>query len=224
MQIAATKGAMASFPDNPIFEPREQESLKTNQYLFRYTAITKNQLVGLLVALGEYAARIELFEQFVKMNSNNLEVAEKHRALMEMASPDPEAAEKRRALVGFYNRQRDPSDTASSGQFVFDSGERSFLSLHKYIRGGAYFTKQDVLGLLEALGRFSLNAPRIEQSFGIYTKLVRLIHAHNALVSFRDKPFTLHEFCESVSAVLEGENSRLTKLAGAEQGGGIASS
>ena len=45
--------------DTSIFEPRERESLKTNQYLRPYAAITKPQLAGLLSALGEYVVRAE---------------------------------------------------------------------------------------------------------------------------------------------------------------------
>jgi len=184
---------MTLFSDTPVFEPWEQESLKTNQYVSPYAAITKPQLVGLLTALGEYAIRAEAYQ----------------RAVMGPVSSDPELAEKHRTLVGFYSRRRATSNTASSGQFVFDAQERSALSLHKYVRGGEDISKREVLGLLEALERYSLNAPRIEQVFGPFTGLVRVIHAHNALLRFRDKPFTQEEFAESVRAVLKGENSRL---------------
>lgn len=194
---------MTLFPDTPIFEPREQESLKTDPWVRPYAAITKNQLVGLLTALGEYAVRAWMMDL---------------PTVMGMVATDPQFAEKRRALVGFRRPQRDTSDTASSGQFVFGGRERSTLSLHKYVRGSENLSKREVLGLLDALGQYSLNAPRIEQVLGPFTGFVRLIHAHNALVSFRDKPFTQDEFAESVRAVLKGENSRLTTLAGGEQG------
>jgi hypothetical protein len=186
------KKAMTLFPDTPVFESRERESLKTNQYLRPYAAITKPQLVGLLTALGEYAIRVGT-----------------KPVVMGTVSSDPELGEKHRALVGFYSRRRNTSNTASSGQFVFDARERSILSLHKYVRGCEDLSKSEVLVLLEALERYSLNAPRIEQVFGPLTGLVRTIHAHNALVSFRAKPFTQDEFAESVCAVLEGENGRL---------------
>jgi hypothetical protein len=48
--------------DTSIFEPRERESLKTNQYLRPYAAITKPQLAGLLSALGEYVVRAEGYQ------------------------------------------------------------------------------------------------------------------------------------------------------------------
>ena len=184
--------AMTLFPDTPIFEPQERESLKTNQYVRPYAAITKPQLVGLLIALGEYACRVTTDQPPV------------------MGSVDPELAEKHRALVDFYRYgTRDTSD-ALSGQFVFDAQERSTLFLHKYVsRRCAILSKREVLILLEALERYSLIAPRIEQFFGPLTGAVRMIHAHNALVRFRDKPFTQDEFQESVRAVLNGENSRL---------------
>lgn len=196
---------MTLFPDTPIFELRERDSLETNQYVRPYATITKSQLVGLLTALGEYAVRVGMTPSWV----------------MGTVSSDPELAEQHRALVGFHRRQHDTSNTASSGQFVFDARERNTLSLHKYVRGCEDLSKREVLGLLEALTRYSLKAPRIEQVFGPFTGLVRSIHAHNALVSFRDKPFTQEEFQKSVRAVLKGENSRLRTLTGAEQGGEI---
>ncbi len=39
--------------------------------------------------------------------------------------------------------------------------------------------------------------------------VTRMIHAHNALVTFKDHPFTLAEFGLSVNAVLHGEASQL---------------
>jgi len=139
--------------------------------------------------------------------------------VMGTVATKPQFAEKRRALVVFRRRQRDASDIASSDQLVFDARERGTLSLRKYVRGCEYVSKRELLRLLDALGRYSLNAPRIKQVFGPFTGLVRLIHAHNALVSFRDKPFTQDEFEESVRAVLK--KSRPTTLAGGEQSGGI---
>jgi hypothetical protein len=180
------------FPDTPIFEPQERERLKTNQYVRPYAAITKPQLVGLLIALGEYACRVTTDQPPI------------------MGTLDPELAEKHRSLVDCYwDRTRDTTDVLS-GQFVFDAQERSTLFLYKYVsRHCAFFSKQEVLILLEALERYSLVAPRIEQIFGPLTGAVRMIHAHNALVRFRDKPFTQDEFHQSVRAVLNGENSRL---------------
>jgi hypothetical protein len=185
------KMSINSFPDTPIFEPQEQESLKTNQYVRPYAAITKAQLVGLLSALGEYACRAGLYELAVRG----------------AVSSSPESAEKNRALLDF----RGWSDTSNalSCQLVFDTQERTTLSLDKYAGGYVGVSKRDVLNLLEALERYSLSAPRIEQVFGPMVGLVRMIHAHNALVRFREKPFTQDEFGESVRAVLNGEKSRL---------------
>ena len=39
-----------------------------------------------------------------------------------------------------------------------------------------------------------------------------MVHAHNALLHFRDEPFTQGEFALSVRTVVSGENSRLTTL------------
>lgn len=157
-----------------------------------YAAITKPQLVGLLIALGEYVCRAMTGQPPV------------------MGTVGPELAEKHRALVDFYlYGSRDDRD-ALNGQFVFDAQERSTLFLHKYIgRRCAILSKREVLILLEALERYSLSAPRIEQIFGSFAFAVRMIHAHNALVRFRDRPFTQDEFQKSVRAVTNGENSRL---------------
>jgi hypothetical protein len=181
------------FPDTPVFEPQEQESLKSNQYVRPYAAITKSQLVGLLTAFGEYAIRVGIYQE----------------AVMRPVLSDPELLERHHALVNFYSRLLFTRHTASIGQFVFDAQERSALSLHKYVRGCEGISKLEALVLLEALERYSLNAPRIEQFFGPFTGLVRTIHAHNALVRFRDRRFTQDEFAESVRAVLNGENSLL---------------
>src|ERR1700741_1224353 len=76
------KMAMTLFPDTPIFEPQERESLKTNQYVRPYAAITKPQLVGLLIALGEYVCR-PMTGQPPVMGTVGPELAEKHRALVD---------------------------------------------------------------------------------------------------------------------------------------------
>ncbi len=181
--------------DTPIFDSRERESLDTNLYVQPYTSITKRQLVGLLAALGEFEIRVPAPEAFIRWISNN-----------------PELPEMCRALISFRRRPRKTSAATSSGQWVFDAIERSDLSKHKYISGTEDLIKQELIGLLEALGRYSLHAPRIEQVFGLLSGLVRTVHAHNALVCFRDKPFTVAEFNSSVQSVVRGENSWLTAL------------
>jgi hypothetical protein len=143
---------MTLFPDTPIFEPQERESLKTNQYVRPYAAITKPQLVGLLIALGEYTCRVTTDQPPV------------------MGTVDPELADKHRALVDFYRYGTRDNSVALSGQFVFDAQERSTLFLHKYVSHTcAILSKREVLILLEALERYSLIAPRIEQFFGPLT-------------------------------------------------------
>ena len=135
--------------DTPIFDSRERESLETNQCVQPYTLIAKRQLVGLLGALGEYEARVApALGAFIRRFSN-----------------DPELPEMCRTLVIFCRRPRNTSIAASSGHWVFDALERSTLSKHKYIRGTEDLTKQQLIGLLETLGRYPLHAPRIEQVF-----------------------------------------------------------
>jgi hypothetical protein len=184
--------------DERIFDQRQRESLEASQHMCAYAGITKAQLAGLLAALGEYAIRVRPPEY----------------AVLDLPGPaanDLELVETRRALVQFYWRRSDHGEDLSSDQPVFDPQERKDLSLHKYVRGCANLTKRDVLDLLDTLGRYSLNAPYIKPILGPpWTGLVRLIHAHNALVAFRDRPFSLGEFAESVHAVVRGENSQLT--------------
>jgi hypothetical protein len=180
--------------DAPIFESRERESLEANQYVQPYASITKHQLVGLLAALGEYQARVVIVED----------------AFTRRVPSDPELPEMCRVLASFRHRRRQTPSAALSGQWVFDAPERSALSKHKYVCGTEDLNKQELISLLEALGRYSLRAPIIEQVFGPFTGIVRALHAHNALVCFRDKPFTQGEFEASVRSVVRGEKSSLT--------------
>ena len=92
---------------------------------------------------------------------------------------------------------------------VFDSGEQKTLSLHKYIRGQEGLTKEELLCLLDALGCYSHEALALEVPPHLLDGVTRIVHAHNALIAFSARPFTLDEFADSVRAVLRGEPSRL---------------
>ncbi len=182
--------------DTPIFDSSERANLDANPYVQPYTSITKRQLSGLLAALGEFESRI----------------APDPEAFIGMVSTDPELPEICRALISFRRPERSSRTAASSGPLIFNEQERSDFSKHKYVHGMEDLTKQKLVGLLEALGRYSLHAPRIEQVAGPLHGIVRIVHAHNALVCFCDKPFTLEEFSSSVQAVVRGENRLLTAL------------
>ena len=172
---------MSLSADTPIFVPWERDSLESNQFVHPYTTITKAQLFGLLGALGEYACRQKY------LSSSDSELAEMNRTFIE--------------FLGCMGRKRYTIQITSSGQPVFDASERT--SIDKYVSSSDLnLNKGELLGLLDALGRYSLKAPRIEQVFGATAGIIRMIHAHNRLLSFHDQPFTLEEFAESVRATV----------------------
>jgi hypothetical protein len=190
---------MFSFPETPVFTSSERAGFETDEYVRPYAAITKNQLAGLLHAFGEYACRHPATRPY----------------FIEMASNDSELAERNNALVGCWRRLRKGylsyvSDTASSDQLVFDAEERRSLSKMKYIHGCEHLSKAELAGILDALGRYSLRAPVIQQVPRSHKAYIRLVHARNALLSFRDRPFTFRDFVQSYSAVMAGTNSRPT--------------
>lgn len=129
-------------------------------------------------------------------------------------SNDAELVEAHRSLVGLYWRlgRSDNNGIASSHQHVFDPQERSSLALYKYVEGQENVSKQELRELLdlEALGLYCFKAPRIKLQIIPITGVLRFLHAHNALVSFRDRPFTLNEFAESYAALERGEDSLIT--------------
>jgi hypothetical protein len=152
--------------------------------------LTKQQLTGLLWALGEYAIR-------VGPDYTPEGVA------------DPELVEAHRSLVGFYWRAR--VSPWSQAPPIFDPREQKDLSLHKYIGGLEGINKQELRLLLVALGRYSTTASAMKVPSRVLGGVARIVHAHNALLAFGDRPFTQDEFGESVRAVLRGEMSHLTR-------------
>jgi hypothetical protein len=201
-----------SASDAPIFGAAEQESIQWNHHDVRpYAAITKAQLLGLLTALGEYTVRAEM--TLPAMITKDPELAEKHRLLLEFPRRHAFIHQYRRAHVaGSLPNERHrkvPPFIADAlpDEFVFNHDERAML-WNKYNNTFKDITKQELLYLLGALARYSIKAPRIEQVLGPMTGIVRMIHAHNALLSFADMPFTTDEFWESANAVLKGQSSR----------------
>ena len=189
-----------TFPDTPIFDLVERESVEADRYASPYAGITKAQLVGLLWALGECMTR-------------SVSDTPDPTLLKGAVSDDSEFVAAHRSLYRFYRwiRRPDTDGTASRGEPLFDTQERSTLALFRYVRGCENVSKQDVRVLLEALGRYCLKAPVIRQPAGPHQLLVRLVHAHNALVSFRNRPFDVNEFRESVRAVLRGKTSLIAR-------------
>jgi len=189
-----------------IFSPVEQLSIASDRYLRSYRAITRNQLTGLLAALGEYSVRV---------GPNYLPEGVRDRELVKAHG----------MITGSYRRAHWTVDSSASSpwlaslssrdDFVFDSREQKELALHKYIRGREGITKGELLALLGALGQYSRDAPAMKelpyQLGDALDGVRRIIHAHNALVAFGDRPFTLDEFGQSVCAVLHGDVSQLTR-------------
>jgi hypothetical protein len=178
-----------------VFSPEEREQLQANPFLRPYANITKMHLHGLLSALGEYALRAGP-PAFV--------------AVLRPESVDPATFRAHRDLLGFYWERTGRDGPGSAESPVFDPEERLRISRDKYTNGFENISKARVISLLDALGRFAVTAPRIEQPHGPLQGVVRLIHAHNALAAFADRPFTEDEFSKSVRAVVRGEASQLT--------------
>src|SRR6185369_16721206 len=135
---------MPEFPDTPIFENGEQENFRNHPHLRPYAGITKAQFAGLLSALGEYAIRVGEDAPLAAGADLN----------------DPELAEAHRALVNFYWGQRGARD--ATDRHVFDAKERNDLSFFKYVRGNENVRKREAVRLLDALGRYSRNAPKLK--------------------------------------------------------------
>ncbi len=179
---------MSLFPDTPIFTPQEREDIETNQYVRPYAGITKNQLVGLLHALGEYGVRNPYVRPW----------------FIEMVPTDPELAERNDALIGCWRQLRKGylSSIASRDEFIFDAQERGRLSVNKYVQGCEHLNKPELIPILEAVGRYSLKAPKLQQVSDQFTGHFRAIHVHNALVTFRDQPFNLLDYVRSLRAAM----------------------
>jgi len=165
-----------------------------NEFLRPYLAITRAQLVGLLSALGEYAIRVGL----------------KPWPLDGKDKSDPEIAWRCCAVVAFYWWDYPRRNPRPPGEFVFDEADRRNLARHKYVGGNEGITKEETVRFLEALGRYTAIAHSFQQYFGEFEGHVRAIHAHNALLSFRERPFTQEEFIASVHAVVRGDPSLVT--------------
>ena len=190
-----------------IFSPREQLAIEGHEYLRSFSTITRDQLTGLAGALGDYAIRVG--PTFAPTEPSHHESIEAHRILIDFYWKAPRAPEQERPAWAIVPESLCAIATEDP---VFDPAEQATLALHKYIRGYEGLRRREMLSVLLALGRYSRDAQTIEvlpHAPGL-AGVARIIHAHNALISFSDRPFTLEEFGESVRAVLRGEASRLT--------------
>lgn len=196
-------------PQETIFSPREQLAIEGHEYLRSFSTMTRDQLTGLVGALGDYASRVG--PTFEPVEPSHHESIEAHRMLIDCYWQAPRALEQQRpawAIVPESLREIANEDP------VFDPAEQATLRLHKYIRRHEGLQRREMLSVLIALGRYSRDAQALRVLPHVSPGLVgvtRIIHGHNALISFSDRPFTLEEFGESARAVLRGEASRLTR-------------
>lgn len=182
--------------DQAVFGPEDEPDVRASSDVSIFSDITKSQLVGLLAALGEWAIR-----------TGPPDLNEGCWGLTK--STDPAVIEAQRALRVCYWSRREARQSALQHELVFDTDERREIALHKYLRGFEDITKRDVVSLLESLIRYVPKAPRQKQIFGPMTGVVRVINAHNALVAFRERRFTIDEFEHGVRQVVRGHERHL---------------
>ena len=194
----------------PVFSAEEQEALAADPDVRPYAGITRGQLLGLLSALSEYGMRTCL---------RSLD-DETPLPFADAATPvSQDVLDALRAVVEWY-RHTDrswldrnatvpagpPVDNRSHGdEWIFDATEQQEISYLKYGHGFEHVTRNELVRLLEPLGRYTTRASRLRHlsplAYGCYP-LNRMVHAHNRLVSFRDHPFDYDEYSESVRDVI----------------------
>jgi hypothetical protein len=97
-------------------------------------------------------------------------------------------------------------ETAAQQSF-FSAEERDRLSTHSYLRQFESIDEDTLLALLKQLGLYSVLAPEVpfvELPFRYGRCLNRWRHAHNALVAFRKRPFTVKDYGHSLAVILNG--------------------
>jgi hypothetical protein len=174
--------------DVAIFSAAEQESLGRDWRVRPYRSISKEHLFGLLAALGDYAIRTRAAEGPVHIG--HAPSAEAKRAHQQLARP---------WCGGFeYLDRREPPPSDA----VFTANENKFLLSNKYLKYFVHLSKPDLVSLLQALGEFSCHVEPVP--FDKPLAEARAAHAQNALIAFRDRPFTTTEFGRSIGTHVEG--------------------
>jgi hypothetical protein len=129
-----TRDALTDFPDTPLFDVAERKRLEHNEALAPFTAITKRQLFGLLVALGEYAYRVDRSGATTVFEDEN----------------GSQAVEANRILLRCY-WDHTSGRAATVAEPYFTPAERERLRLRKYVQG-EHMSKSDIISLLDAVG------------------------------------------------------------------------
>jgi hypothetical protein len=186
-----------------IFDPQEATLLAHDPDFRPYVSITADHVLGLLAALGEYALRVG--------DTPPSDILQPGRAT------SAAALQCHKALVEFWSDRYNPWSTSSEPSLafrlahgvsavlgerkVFDDRQRAEL-VFKNMKGLEEISVGELCALLKTLECYAQTArtlPELTQLEGV----ARLIHAHNRLIAFRDRPFTFDEFRCSLRAVLE---------------------
>jgi hypothetical protein len=189
---------------DPIFDAVECANLEADPALKVYRCIGKAHVLGLLAALGEHA---------IRAGSN--------------WTPDRDMTSASilayRQVVRFYHEPHVTSDSPSPPWFLtlsvkhlsppqqalFEPSERAAIALMKYVRGHEGVTRRQLVGLLFALSRYARTAPMLPLAPSRLEGVSRQRYAHNALVFFAERPFTLRDFRMSLEAMPASEESLL---------------
>jgi hypothetical protein len=189
----------------PIFDVFERANLEADPSLRVYSRIGKAHVLGLLAALGEHAMRVG-------------------SSWTPEPGMTPASILAYRQVLRFYHEPHVAADSprppwflnlgvrhlSPSGQALFDPSERAAITLMKYVRGHEGVTRHQLLRLLSALSRYAHTAPSFSRVVSRLEGVARLRHAHDALLSFSERPFTLRDFRMSLETVPAGTGAFLS--------------
>jgi len=154
-----------------IFNEEERAALDAGERWF--ADITKDELIGLISALGNY------FGSWIEEAPGST-----------LESPTLRNDAHRRLSLNAFKPSR---NRQSTNHQVFDEKEQR----HVGSTGYECITKNELVQLLTALGEYSSLAEPLDFTT-IHTGTVRMITAHNALLDFRNQRFKRREFHEKL--------------------------
>ena len=171
----------------PAFSLTQRTTLEADEATRPYAAISKAQLLGLLVAFGDCFA------------GGGVGVA-------------LDASESTRQLHGFlqswYRHWSLPWRARYAGPdaaFFFTPHERQCIARHKYLKGFDALDADSLLAFVKAIAHYSLSAASVPLYAPVpHSTLNRGPHAHNALIAFRSRPFTERDFTRSIGVFVDG--------------------
>ena len=102
----------------------------------------------------------------------------------------------------------------SDGDLVVNELQRMTVSLDKYAKGFEdVLTRARLRELLEHLALYARDASEIKQDAPsvLFEGVTRSRHAHNALLAFMERPFTVREFCRSLDNALNAREPVLAR-------------